>query len=103
MSDKDPNDIENLLSQLARSPQHSEEHAVPAGTGRQLEESPTLSALDEKRRPDPMPVCGTCPHSTWFASASHLKCYCRAMHAVTWNSEEPIPILSCDGILLSSE
>jgi hypothetical protein len=100
LSDRNPNDIENLLSQLARSPQQSEEHAVAAGTARQLEESPTLSALGEKRRPDPMPVCGACPHSMWFASAQELKCYCRKMHVVTWNNDEPIAITACDGILL---
>ena len=100
MSDKDPTDIDKLLSQMARSPQQSQEDTAAAGTARQLEESPTLSALDEKRRPDPMPVCGACPHSTWFASAQELKCYCRMMHVVTWNNEEPIAITACDGILL---
>jgi hypothetical protein len=42
--------------------------------------------------------------SLWFASADHLRCFCRLMHVVTWNSEEPSsPIAACDGILLSGE
>ena len=67
-------------------------------------ESPTVAGLEPGRRPKPSPICASCPHSLWFASAQHLRCFCRLMHVVTWNSEEPSsPISTCDGILLSGE
>ena len=64
--------------------------------------SPTVAGLAPRRRPEPSPICATCPHSLWFASTEHLRCFCRLMHVVTWNSEEPSsPIAACDGILVS--
>ncbi len=46
----------------------------------------------------------TSPHACAQLSASsaaqQLKCYGRVMHVVTWNSEKPLPIMECDGILL---
>ena len=62
--------------------------------------SPTLIALDVSRRPNPMPVCAACPSSMWFASRDGVKAYCRVMHSLTWTSDEPDPILTCDGITL---
>lgn len=100
MNDKDRSDLDHLLSELEASQELSEENAVTDGTRAQFDESPTLSTLDEKRRPEPMPVCGPCPHSMWFASGEELKCYCRIMHVITWTSDEPVPITACDGILL---
>lgn len=65
-------------------------------------ESPTVAGLEAGRRPNPSPICTACPHSLWFASADHLRCFCRVMHVVTWNSEEPnSPIAACDGILVA--
>ena len=69
-----------------------------APDGREL--SPMLCLLEAARRPDPMPVCGGCPRSMWFLSKeTGLKAYCRAMHVVVWESDNPQPILACDGVL----
>ena len=66
--------------------------------------SATIASLEPERRPKRSPICAVCPHSLWFASAEHLRCYCRLMHVVTWKSEdESSPIAACDGILVSSE
>jgi hypothetical protein len=100
MSESEREPLDGVLDQLEHELPESQQGAVATAGAY---ESPTLTSLEPKRRPDPKPVCETCPQSMWFASAAHLKCYCRVMHAVTWNSEEPLPILSCDGILLSSE
>lgn len=62
--------------------------------------SPVLTSLPKDRRPDPLPVCAACPSSMWFASTEGLKGYCRVMHSLTWTSEEPEPIVACDGITL---
>ena len=64
---------------------------------------PVLLSVPEKRRPDPMPVCGACPKSVWWATAKTLECYCQLMHARTWTSEDPDPIMFCDGILTEEE
>ncbi len=101
MTDQDPNDLHRMLDEIERPSQPVAD--TPAPRPGPEYQSPTVATLDAKRLPNPTPVCEACPHSMWFASATHLKCYCRAMHAVTWNSEEPTPILSRDGILLSSE
>src|SRR5262245_9267412 len=65
-------------------------------------ESPTIAGLEPQRRPNPLPICATCPHSLWFASAAHLRCFCRLMHVVTWEQDDPSSsIVACDGIVLS--
>jgi hypothetical protein len=75
---------------------------APDPPGRAECESPTVSGLELGRRPKPLPICAACPHSLWFASAKHLRCFCRLMHVVTWNSEQPSsPIAACDGIMVS--
>ncbi len=101
MTDKERTDLNSVLKEFER-PLQFEAPLLPGPAALPCS-SPTVAALEPKRRPEPKPVCEACPHSMWFASAAHLKCYCRVMHVVTWNSEEPAPILSCDGILLSSE
>lgn len=65
--------------------------------------SPTVLSLPQDRRPDPLPACAACPSSTWFASQSALRCHCNVMHAVTWDSAEPEPVLICDGVLNAEE
>lgn len=67
------------------------------------EQSPTLSALDESRRPKVATVCERCPNSVWFASPEEVKCYCRVMFLVTWTSREPNVITHCDGQVLGQE
>ena len=98
-TEEQQNDLDGVLNQLERSPEPAQ--SPPAADAEYL--SPTVALLEERRRPKPSPVCAACPNSLWFATAEHLKCYCRLMHAVTWNSEEPKPIATCDGILLSSD
>lgn len=58
--------------------------------------SPTLKAIDAKRRPQPSPACETCPASVWFTTSDQLKCYCRQMHLVVWD-DTVAPIQQCDG------
>lgn len=102
MASKEHNDLERVLEKLEQPSRPGENIPTSAPAGLECQ-SPTVAALDLKRRPNPTPVCETCPHSMWFASAAHLKCYCRVMHVVTWNSDDPVPILSCDGILINPE
>lgn len=75
-------------AQPANSPAPAQDHI-----------SPTLHGLQATRRPNPEPVCARCPNSLWHASNSSLACFCRAMHAVTWSSDDPQPIEACDGVL----
>lgn len=96
-TDGHDSDLNSVLDQLERS-QDPEQAPSPIDAEYQ---SPTVATLEEPRRPKPSPVCAACPNSLWFATAEHLKCYCRLMHAVTWSSDEPKPITTCDGILLS--
>ena len=58
---------------------------------------PALERLPQGRRPRPEPVCARCPRAVWFGSANSVSCYCRLMHVLTWTSEEPKPLLFCDG------
>lgn len=75
-----------------------EEPAAATGTA-----SPTLSALDEDRRPRPEIACGLCPNSVWFATPSDLRCYCRVMFVQTWTAQKPGEIVSCDGMFLGQD
>jgi hypothetical protein len=91
--------LDTVLDRLERPDDQA--HELPH---RAEYESPTVASLEPGRRPKLLPICASCPHSLWFASAEHLRCFCRLMHVVTWNSEEPSsPIAACDGILLSGE
>ena len=90
------NDLDSVLYRL----EGSHEPTESSSTADAEYQSPTIALLQERRRPKPSPVCAACPNSLWFASPDHLKCYCRLMHAVTWTSEEPKPIVACDGIVL---
>lgn len=65
--------------------------------------SPTLARLDATRRPSASTVSERCPNSVWFASATEVKCYCRVMYLLTWNSREPQPLTSRDGVLLGQQ
>lgn len=68
----------------------SEDNAPP------LYISAVLKRLDPKHRPTPSPACETCPLAVWFTTKELLKCFCRQMHLIVWDAEEP-PILTCDG------
>jgi hypothetical protein len=100
MTNKHPLDLNVTLAELEHASERESETQHGDNSGYI---SPTLSMVDPQRRPKPRTVCEQCPQSMWFASEMHLKCYCRMMHALTWSSEDPVPILSCDGIILSSE
>lgn len=100
MKTKESDDVEDLLSLLDKNKPAS---PAPPQAGLSGYESPTLTLVEKLRRPNPPTVCGACPHSMWFASKATVKCYCRLMHSLTWTSEEPIPILQCDGVLLGVE
>jgi hypothetical protein len=99
MANDEHENLDTVLDRLERPGDQT-----PERPDRAEYESPTVAGLAPGRRPKPSPICATCPHSLWFASAEHLRCFCRLMHVVTWNSEEPnSPIAECDGILLSGE
>ena len=99
MANDEHEDLDTVLDRLQRSDDPGLRPAEPAEYA-----SPTVVRLEPGRRPKPSPICATCPHSLWFASTDHLRCFCRLMHIVTWNSEEPSSAISaCDGILLSGE
>jgi hypothetical protein len=99
MANDEHENLDTVLDRLERPVDQTSELADRAEY-----ESPTVAGLELGRRPKPSPICASCPHSLWFASAEDLRCFCRLMHVVTWNSEESSrPIATCDGILLSSE
>lgn len=95
--DDENEDLQSALDRLERRKGVAEPER---STGAETVISPTLLSLPKERRPDPLPICAACPSSMWFASKDGLKAYCRVMHSLTWSSEEPEPILSCDGITL---
>lgn len=73
-------------------------HAVKEQTD--LQQSPTLLALDKSRQPKVKTACETCPNSMWFSSPEEVKCYCRIMHMISWSAKEANLITMCDGRLL---
>ena len=100
MNQKPENDLDRVLVQLEEESKRDDgAQPVPQFDS----ESPTFASADPKLRGKDKAICATCPHSMWFASATHLQCYCQVMHVITWTSEKPIPILACDGILLSRD
>lgn len=65
--------------------------------------SPTLAALDKRRRPRTPTVCEGCPNSVWFTSPTEVKCYCRVMYLVTWSIKEQNQITACDGMFVGQD
>ena len=65
--------------------------------------SPTLDALEPNRRPQAPTVCETCPNSVWFSSPEEVKCYCRVMYLIVWESSKPNVITGCDGVFIGQE
>lgn len=92
--------LDNLMTALSGPTGAGGTGDAEARTGRSdMSLSPVLVQIRPGRRPSPMPVCGACPKSVWWATAKKLECYCRLMHARTWTSEDPEPIETCDGFL----
>lgn len=60
--------------------------------------SPVLQRLEPSRLPTDFTVCQTCPNSVWFSTKDRLKCYCRVMFLVSWDSLNPQPMTECDGL-----
>lgn len=63
--------------------------------------APTLQIIPAHRRPQRgypyiETACETCPISLWFASPTDLKCMCRAMSILTWETVQPGDIEVCD-------
>ena len=56
--------------------------------------SPTLSDLEQTRRPQPRTACDQCPNAVWFSTKEEVRCYCRVMFLVSWDSKKPSEITS---------
>jgi hypothetical protein len=65
--------------------------------------SPVLIALKPEKLPNPLPVCAACPAAVWHVSEQALRCYCRIMHLESWTSEQPQPLLACDGQVIATQ
>lgn len=59
--------------------------------------SPTLKRTPRRLQPRAEVICKTCPLALWFRSKVQMKCYCGAMHVVSWDSLNPQAIIDCDG------
>lgn len=61
--------------------------------------SPVLEGLHESDRP--AGACTTCEAAVWFTGDTGLKCHCRAMQAVTFDSEKSDiqQVLECSALL----
>ena len=61
--------------------------------------------LDTSHRPTEEIACSRCPHALWFQTRRTLKCYCRQMCLIVWESHS-LPngdILNCDGLRAMGE
>src|ERR1035437_4471657 len=64
--------------------------------------SSTIQGLLPQFRPNPSPICETCPQSIWFktdplsGTPSEVKCICRDMSARDWKTKAA-PVMVCDG------
>jgi len=65
--------------------------------------SPTLSDLEQTRRPQPRTACDQCPNAVWFSTKEEVRCYCRVMFLVSWDSKKPSEITACDGMYLGQD
>ena len=61
--------------------------------------SPTLRALDKSLET----ACAVCPNSLWYGTAKKVECFCRLMHAVTWNADSKQSITHCDGLFVEED
>jgi hypothetical protein len=112
MSEPNQNEAD-LAAMLAVLDQPSEPALLPAeiqtnehqteSEDEPLYSSFTLQQLEPNRRPLARTACDSCPHAVWFSTPTELRCYCRVMFLVSWDSKKPSEITSCDGPLLGME
>lgn len=57
--------------------------------------SPTLLALPEAARPDPLLACATCPAGSWYHDEERLACHCAARRYISWIEGQKM-IALCD-------
>ena len=103
----------DLAAMLAVLDQQSEPVTLPAESQASVElmasedepmyTSYTLQELVPARRPARRTACDSCPHAVWFSTPTELRCYCRVMFLVSWDSKKPSEIEACDGPLLGME
>ena len=65
--------------------------------------SSTVRAAREQLRPDESVRCATCPASLWFLEPDELKCFCRMMNVVAWETGKANQIVECDGPMLAMQ
>lgn len=63
----------------------------------------TLLQIEESRRPNPSTVCEVCPASVWMATPKAVKCFCRVMRVITWETHDPNTLTHCDGLQIAQE
>ncbi len=65
---------------------------------------PALNRIDEKLRPDANVSCLKCPMANWYGNALVLKCYCKEMFAVIYDSDNPVDAVTyCDRLEMPDE
>jgi len=106
-----PDDLVTAAMEAVETPapaaQQTPHDTLPSPPGLEADtpmvSSPTLAALDARRRPRTHTVCEGCPNSVWFTSPTEVKCYCRVMYLVTWSIKEQNQITACDGIFVGQD
>lgn len=56
---------------------------------------PVVMSLAGEHRPQPALVCQHCPGACFFTTHNQLKCFCKHMNMLSWQTSSPIPITSC--------
>lgn len=41
-------------------------------------------------------ICAICPHATWYATTTDVRCYCHPFFTITHSTDEPGGIWICD-------
>ena len=53
---------------------------------------------------EPFPQCTNCPNAMWFLmDKMMLRCWCKVMNMVSWDSQNRNPLPLCDGIYQTDE
>lgn len=61
--------------------------------------------LEKSRQPTEQIACIRCPNSLWFQTQRTLKCYCRQMFHIVWDSysQPNVHVVNCDGLLVAAQ